>query len=929
MRLEDLTVALRPRRPWEAVDLGCALVRRDYGRILALWGATVVPVWLVLAVVMRNHPQWYALVVWWLKPLYDRVPLHFVSRAAFGVRPGFVETWKQWPRLWSLFLLPALLWRRLSLVRSFALPVLMLEGQRGSAAWSRVKALASDGGSSGSMATWAFYKLELVVLIGVYSLTSSLAPETGLPGFFSMMDGGEIPETLTPAFLWYFNGLYLVAITVIEPFYVGAGFGLYLNSRTHLEGWDIELTFRRLAARLAPVAAVLILGLTVLLQGNSTAQTPSPFREPSDPQPVTTEVKAELANAVSADDEAHAEVQEAIKAVLADPDFEVHTRKERDWVSNRSSGHVRQGGEPALAGLAVILFWGLIGFLVAGIIYLIYVNRHLIMGRVSVSAASDVPDAPQGPRIIMGMDIGRASLPSDIVAAARQVWRAGDYRQALSLLYRGALSRLVEQRELPVRDSDTEDDCLAHVRRSARKRAGGDAEYFYGLSRTWMRAAYAGEDAGEGEFETLCRQWPFDAMRAGTGGGRALPNVLLALFMLPTLVGCSGKWEEVERTIGYKGKARADCFLAARRMLDELDFGTEKRASLGELPDADGGVVFLSAESVVSASRAEMLMRWVNQGGHLIYAMAGCTPYNDWVGQSVFAETRYVGNEDREDNVLQRLGVTTAENSREDSPEKAEAEDDEPEGNFKKATVLRRSDVWKKKMPMFWAEVNYQVEVADTMTFKIGRQLRFGEYVCGTTDHAYLLGLRSGRGRVTLLNHARPLRNRYLGEHDHAALLHAMVNATDAWDVIFIMGAEKSFLSLLWERAWMVIVSLAVVLIFWLWGNVPRFGPLRSPVLHDTRHFVDHIASLGGFFFRVKRSDILWRDAAALVRRIAQARFPQLVAAGDAELFPHMAIISGVPLDRVQAAFAEPKSDVPPYQFVSIIQDLQTLRQSL
>ena len=104
---------------------------------------------------------------WWLKPLYDRVPLYFISRAAFGVRPGFVETWKQWPRLWSLFLLPALLWRRLSLARSFSLPVLMLEGQRGAAAWRRVNALASDGGSSGSMATWAFYKLEIVVLIGV------------------------------------------------------------------------------------------------------------------------------------------------------------------------------------------------------------------------------------------------------------------------------------------------------------------------------------------------------------------------------------------------------------------------------------------------------------------------------------------------------------------------------------------------------------------------------------------------------------------------------------------------------------------------------------------------------------------------------------------------------------------------------------------
>ena len=920
MRLEDLTVALRPRRPWEAVDLGCALVRRDYGRILALWGATVVPVWLVLAVVMRNHPQWYALVVWWLKPLYDRVPLHFVSRAAFGVRPGFVETWKQWPRLWSLFLLPALLWRRLSLVRSFALPVLMLEGQRGAAAWRRVNALASDGGSSGSMATWAFYKLEIVVLIGVYSLTSSLAPETGMPGFFSMMDGGDMPETLTPAFLWYFNGLYLVAITVIEPFYVGAGFGLYLNSRTHLEGWDIELTFRRLASRLAPVAALLFVGLTLLMRGHAEAQTSTPFRERNDPRPV----KAEVSNALASNEGPNPEAKAAIQKVLAEPDFKIHTRTQTVWVPDEPE-NVRNDGSPLFGPLMTVIFWCLIAVLAVGLAYLIYVNRHLITERVSIAAE---PDPPQGPRIVMGMDIGRASLPPDIVGAAQQFWSAGNYREALSLLYRGALSRLVEQRELPVRDSDTEDDCVAHVRRSARQRAGGDAEYFYGLSRTWMRAAYAGEEAGQSEFDALCRQWPFDSMRGGVPRGRALTSVLWALLVLPSLVGC-GKWEERERTIGYKGKARADCFLAARRMLDELDIASERKAGMDELPDAEGGVVFLSAESVVSASRAEMLMRWVNRGGHLIYAMAGCAPYNDWTIDAIFAESRYVGNEDREDNVLRRLGVTTVDVQHKGTPPKAEAEEDVPDEKSKKASVLTGSDVWRKKMVMDWAGVDYQVEVADTMTFKLGRKLRPGEYVCGETDNAYLLGLRSGRGRVTLLNHARPLRNRYLGEHDHAALLYAMVNATDGWDMVFVMGAEKSFLSLLWDRAWMVIVSLAVVLVFWLWGNVPRFGPMRSPVLHEARHFVDHIASLGSFFFRLKRTDILWRDATALVRRRAQVRFPQLVAAGDGELLPHIAQISGVPLERVQAAFAEPRAEVPPFQFVAIIQDLQTLRQSL
>ena len=41
---------------------------------------------------------------------------------------------------------------------------------------------------------------------------------------------------------------YGAAVLVLEPFYVAAGFGLYLNRRTMLEGWDIEVALRRIAA---------------------------------------------------------------------------------------------------------------------------------------------------------------------------------------------------------------------------------------------------------------------------------------------------------------------------------------------------------------------------------------------------------------------------------------------------------------------------------------------------------------------------------------------------------------------------------------------------------------------------------------------------------------------------------------------------------
>jgi hypothetical protein len=38
---------------------------------------------------------------------------------------------------------------------------------------------------------------------------------------------------------------YAAVVGLLEPFYVGAGFAMYLNRRVELEAWDIEQEFRR------------------------------------------------------------------------------------------------------------------------------------------------------------------------------------------------------------------------------------------------------------------------------------------------------------------------------------------------------------------------------------------------------------------------------------------------------------------------------------------------------------------------------------------------------------------------------------------------------------------------------------------------------------------------------------------------------------
>ena len=62
---------------------------------------------------------------------------------------------------------------------------------------------------------------------------------------------GCVPEGLISSLA------YAAAVGFMEPFYVAAGFGLYLNRRVELEAWDIEQEFRR--AFSAEVAAALLM----------------------------------------------------------------------------------------------------------------------------------------------------------------------------------------------------------------------------------------------------------------------------------------------------------------------------------------------------------------------------------------------------------------------------------------------------------------------------------------------------------------------------------------------------------------------------------------------------------------------------------------------------------------------------------------------
>lgn len=967
MKVEDITVVLRPRETWEAVDLGCSMTRRDFGQLMGLWAATVLPVWMVLGIVMHDLPVWYAFVVWWLKPLYDRVPLFFLSQAAFGVRPGFRQTWRAWPRLWLKDLFSALVLRRLSLMRSFALPVIMLEGQRGKATRARISALATDGGGSGTNVTWVFLKLEMAVWLGLLFFTAKFLPSSVSPDWQTVFESPELADTaISPVVYWWVNICYLLAITLVEPFYVGAGFGVYLNCRTRLEGWDVELTFRRLASRVrAMTAGAAMIAVAFVMSCVAANAAPSSDRKANadlEKPRIISPAKTPAARvapkpAASASSPATRVANEKADEILKRPEFTVQTRKQKRWEwdteleERDSSNHFFELFGVGFQSFGNFLFWALITALACVLVIYLMRNRHLLR-LPQLAARSD--EAIHAPRVVMGMDIGRDSLPDDIVTAARELWKTLGPREALSLLYRGTLSRLVERHRLPIRDSDTEDDCLDHVRQTGERGVTG---YFARLTNAWICEAYAGISASYDEFEQLCATWPFQSEHTPARHLAGATSQIALAFSLPLLASCKGHWVEDEETLGYKGKARVDPFLAAETLLKEYGHKAARLPTIGKMPDQRDGVVITTSEAGVPEGRAKQLLSWVSGGGHLIYFVAGGMPYNDFSSSRDF--TINFGTDERPDPILEKLSVKLHDrrpkidlhspsaserlkakrkakntksssdktSTKEDKTEEKKPADEETESDKK---VSSKGDTTTTKT-IRWNGETYSLELSDKITFTPARTLRTGEWSAGEEKSPFIASLHFGAGRVTLINHARPLRNKYLNDHDHAAWLLALVEDGDRTkkDVRFVVGMSASFWSLLKQRAWMPLLALGLVIIVWLWKNGRRFGPVMPLDLTETKHFADHISALGQFYFRLRRGDVLLKAAADSVRARFRQKFPQLTADDEgASMIARLAEKSGLAPERVTAALAAH----PPgqnHQLVRLLQDLRTLRQSL
>jgi hypothetical protein len=266
-------LALRRRNVWEAADAGLLLWKRNAGYFIPLFA---IPFWLCAFALCflpgllggnGSFPQavnavfggveeflsgtrslplvWSWITLWWLNPLFDRLILHVAAKRFFEGGTSLSGLFRGLGKSLGRGLAGDLLWRRLSPWRAAVLPLRVLEpgaGGNRQRIRDRKRALSNGGFHFCIFITAWCFVFQWILLAGETLFVLIIM------SIFGNLQFSGIAHFFAGKGLYYYAG-WCVNTLVVESLYVCMGFGLYLNSRVEVEGWDIELLFRKFAGQ--------------------------------------------------------------------------------------------------------------------------------------------------------------------------------------------------------------------------------------------------------------------------------------------------------------------------------------------------------------------------------------------------------------------------------------------------------------------------------------------------------------------------------------------------------------------------------------------------------------------------------------------------------------------------------------------------------
>lgn len=363
---------------------------------------------------------------------------------------------------------------------------------------------------------------------------------------------------------------------------------------------------------------------------------------------------------------------------------------------------------------------------------------------------------------------------------------------------------------------------------------------------------------------------------------------LLAMILGCLLLAGCGGYTTTKRETGYKGKAKVDAYLAATRFLERFGHGVESKPGWPDL-EQDVSMLFVPAEVISTEAYLREVDQWVADGGHLLCLVEWGESYRDeWTPFSGISFNKEAAIPEALDQWLEEAGVELTDNS---------------------------SDKFSEDK-LTYHNKTYEVFAESHARLKVdGKEKVFDQ-------------VRYGDGLITVMTDARPFRNRHIADHDHAELLLDLVNSSPyQGKIVIVRDAAISLWGLVWRYGSAVVIGILAVTVFWLWKNMPRFGPLRREEARTTaRDYDHHLEALGDFQWRLDKGAAMLRPLRDSVLERAQ----RMASAGhrEGDLFEWIAQRADITRDRAERAMTHDRPP-DPASFARLVADLQKIHLSL
>lgn len=395
---------------------------------------------------------------------------------------------------------------------------------------------------------------------------------------------------------------------------------------------------------------------------------------------------------------------------------------------------------------------------------------------------------------------------------------------------------------------------------------------------------------------------------------------------------------------GYSDRYYNEEWLAADRFLEQQGIETKyfhrvpDFNALSEDETLYGGNVV----NLLTRGQTRDLMRWVERGGHLIFAV-----YNE-----------------EESHLKTRLGITFADydygyDDEYDYDNESDTASDEPDC---KPTVdrhvkqLHENEVDQQGNPVaelppcveekWWSEdqitvinldnsdSDYSLVLPSTFTLEhsyiyddeyASEQSLSPFYWAGSNDAGTnFMQFYHGDGQITVTTSDDIWTNGSIAEEDAAHVLGMLV---DGKLNVLEHGNVPTLFEILWRYGSELVVATGLLILLWIAHRIRRFGPMLSDSSQTRRSLSDHIAASSAHHWKLKKTERLIHPLQKQLQRAAIKNSPGFGGLTREKQTVALVELSGMSEALCQAAMDVPQTTEP--EFVKQVSALKLLIERL